>query len=328
MKIFVLHLGGTIACTEENGVLAPNADIIPYFKDMARHFKGISFAHKSLLPFLSEHLDGILITRAVREAVKAAKSGKYGGIIVTHGSDTIAYTASAIAYALGNDCIPTVAVCADLPLSDKSSSGHINLSAATALIASGQARGVFSVYKSKDNEAAVFRATRLLRHRAYESELSTAREEYGKVSFIAPATAVFIKNQAFTERADEMPPLSFKLKKSCPVSVMQVYPSMVCTRPARSCRAVILSTYHSGTLDTENQSIKKFCAVCKRRNIPVFADGIGASSDYKSMEAFPRLGIRRLPKSTSPVAMFMKLWILLSLDADADSIELSLGGDI
>lgn len=328
MKILAIHLGGTIACTETNGHLTPNADISGYFKQISREIKGVTFAHRHPAPFLSEHLNSALINSTVKEVKKAIKSDKYRGIIITHGSDTVAYTACALAYALGNECIPTVLVCADLPLSDAASSGHVNLRAAVALIRSEQACGVFAVYKNDNVSATVFRATRLLRHRAYESELSGVGEVYGKVSFIAPATPIFTKNPDFYEKSDELEPLDFKLKSTCPISVISVHPSMTCPKPSRLCKAVILSTYHSGTLDTKNPHVIRLAAVCKRRGIPIFADGIGANADYESMDSFSALGIRRLPALSSPVAMFMKLWALSECGMDAERVELSLGGDI
>ncbi len=328
MKILALHLGGTIACTEINGRLVPSADIRGYFKQISREIKGVSFSHKREAPFLSEHLNSTLINGAIKEVKKALRSEKYDGIIVTHGSDTVSYTACALAYALGNDCIPTVIVCADLPLSDRRSTGHINLRAATVLIASGEARGVFSVYKSTESEATIFRGSRLLRHRAYESELSGVGEPYGKVSFIAPASPIFTKNPLFDEAADELEPLDFKLGKICPVTVMTVYPSMACQTPARSCRAVMLSTYHSGTLDTKNPHIKRLARACKRRGIPIYANGLGANADYESMGDYTALGIHRLPPLTSPVAMLIKLWVLISNGEDTEKLTLSLGGDI
>ncbi len=328
MRILVLHLGGTIACTMSDGVLKPSADITPYFKKIAKEFKNVSFAHRHPSTFLGEYLNASYINLALKEVKKASESKKYDGIIITHGSDTVAYTACALAYALGNDCIPTVAVCAELPISDSASSAHINLRAAVGLICAQTERGVFSVYKADAGSAYVLRATRLLRYKTYESELSCTGEHYGKVSFIAPTAWIFTKNPLYKELNDELPPLDFKLSKSNPVSVIQMYPSMVCTRPSRSCRAVILSTYHSGTLDTKNPSLRKLCAYCKRKSIPVYADGIGTGADYESMNSFAELEIKRLPAKASPIAMHMKLWALLSCGAEPDAIELSLGGDI
>ena len=198
MKILALHLGGTISCAEENGVLTPSADIKNEFKTIKYEFDGIDFDHKSAKPFLSEYLNGTRISAIIKEIKKAVQSKKYGGIIFTHGSDTIAYTACALAYALGSSTIPIVGVCSELPISNPSSSGKANLRAATALIVSGNERGVFAVYKTSDSEVKVFRATRLLRHKAYETELSCVGEPYGKVLLSAPVNAILTLRARFS----------------------------------------------------------------------------------------------------------------------------------
>ena len=341
MRILVLHSGGTISCEEKNGVLTPSLDIKPEFDLIKRRVSGVSFTHKKMTPFLSEYLNGVTVSRVVKEIKKAVSSEKYGGIILTHGSDTVAYTAAALGYALGVSCIPVVCVCADLPLSNPSSSGHVNLLAATALIASGEVKGVFSVYRTSETAAAVFRATRILRHRTYESELTSCAQPYGAIElgslpsgkkprFIAPENRLFAKNPLYSEKADELPPLKVSLKKTCPITYITVTPGMKYPSLPRGCKAVILGSYHSGTVDTSSAETKRFAKDCKRRNIPVFVDGVGSTADYESMLAYKELGLTRLPSLSSPVAMYMKLWILAEngVSAFTEAIKHSLCGDL
>ncbi len=327
MKILAIHFGGTVACAEQNGRLSPVADIRNYFKQISTEMKEASFTHKKCKCFLSEHSDGTLLDYVVEKVKKEAESGNFDGIIVTHGSDTIAYTAAALGYALGNGCVPTVVVCADFPLSYENSSGHTALRAATALILSGEAHGVFSVRVNEKNDATIFRATRSIRQKAYESELCGAGEPYGKVTLNAPSTPIFVKNRLFTEYDDELSPFNVKLKRLCPVTVINAYPSAVYQAPNGGCKAVIISTYHSGTLDTKSKSLLRFAEICKRRQIPIFADTNTGGIEYESEEAFSKLGIRRFPPFTSPEAMLVKLWYILSGDGDLNALSLSCGGD-
>jgi L-asparaginase len=328
MKILVFHLGGTISCVEENGVLVPNADIKGEFRTIATQFNDVTFEHKNPKPFLSEYLNGSRIGTIVKDVKKAIASKKYDGIILTHGSDTVAYTASALAYALGNNCIPVVLVCSELPISDPASSGKINLCAAVALIVSGNAKGVFAVYKAGATDATVYRATRLLRHKAYEKELSCVGQPYGKVTFSAPANAIFHKNPSYSEGVDELPPIEARFRKTSPIMHILVYPGMSRPKLSLGCKAVILSSYHSGTVDTESEELLRFARKCKRKNIPVFVDGIGEGKSYESMQKYEAFGFKRLPANTSPVAMYMKLWMLISGGLGTDNLPLSLGGDL
>jgi L-asparaginase len=237
--------------------------------------------------------------------------GRYNGVIVTHGSDTIAYTSAYLAYIFGNDCIPTVTVCSDLPLDDPGSSGHVNLRAAAVLAASAE-RGVFSVYRNSDTSAVIHRGSRILRHKAYESDLSSTSHPYGKVILIAPENPKIVKDTRYSESEDEFIFEPEVLKKTSDIMLFSCYPGAIFPSPPRNCKAVILSSYHSGTLSTDTAELKRFAKLCKRRDITLFVDGIGIGSEYESMEAYRSLGIIRLPPLSSPTAMYMKLWLLIS----------------
>ncbi len=342
MKILVIHLGGTISCDIINGVLSPVSDITGEFRRIAKEVKDVRFYHRRRKPFLSEYLDGAHLTKIGNEVEKAITGNLYDGIILTHGSDTVAYTAAALSYAVGCSSIPVVLVCSELPLSDERSSAPINLRAAVSLIRSGVAKGVFTVYKNSDAEATVFRGSRLLNYRTYESALNCAGEAYGKVVFEkaerrilgikqisnAPVIGNFIKNTNYRESSDSLSPLKLKLRKCCPVLNLKVYPGMLYPHPPISCKAVILSSYHSGTVNTRSAEAVRFSKLCKLRKIPVFIDGIGANADYESMLAYDNLGFKRLPPLSSPVAMLIKAWLLISNGESLDKLDLPLGGDL
>lgn len=330
MKIFVLHCGGTISCESKNGVLSPSADIVPQFKRLASEFPSVTFSHKRITPFLSEYLSGAQLNTITKEVKKAADSDKYSGIIVCHGSDTVFYTAAAIGYTLGLNSIPTVTVCADLPLSNERSSGHESLRAAVAVIVSGKARGALAVYPS-GSEVTVHRATRLLRHKTYENGLTSVGQPYGKVVTISPVNRIFIKNDDYSELRDELSPFTQSFKRRCPIMHLTVTPGMPYPHPPLLCRAVILGSYHSGTVDTQSRETVRFANECRRRGIPVYVDGTGGCADYESTVRFAELGFTRLPALTSPQAMYIKLWLTHSAALTTNTSEilrLSLSGDL
>ena len=314
MEILVIHTGGTVSCQNEGGVLVPKKDIAPVFKEISKElFKksDVRFVHRRIKPFLSENLNGAILTKIANEVRAGIQSCRYHGVIVTHGSDTIAYTSALLAYIFGNDCIPTVTVCADLPLDDPRSSGHVNLRAA-AVLAASEERGVFSVYRDSDTSAVIHRGSRILRHRTYENELSSVSYPYGKVLLIAPENPKIVKDPRFSESEDGIIFEPEALKKTSDIMLFNCYPGAVFPTPTRTCKAVILGSYHSGTLCTDSAELKKFARLCKKRDIPVFVDGVGLGSDYESMEAYSSLGITRLPPLSSPAAMYIKLWLIIS----------------
>lgn len=84
----------------------------------------------------------------------------YDGVIVTHGTDTLAYSVNLAAFALGSIAIPLVFVSANRPLADPLSNGLDNFIGALDMILSGE-KGVFAVYRNGDGRIYVHRGGRL-----------------------------------------------------------------------------------------------------------------------------------------------------------------------
>ncbi|MDD7674894.1 MAG: asparaginase, partial [Oscillospiraceae bacterium] len=72
----------------------------------------------------------------------------FDGVVVSHGTDTMAYTASAVTFMLPNIDIPVVFTGSQLPLADMLSDGPENLRTAFAMAASGHP-GVFLAFDRK-----------------------------------------------------------------------------------------------------------------------------------------------------------------------------------
>ena len=84
----------------------------------------------------------------------------FDGIVVSHGTDTMAYTASAVTFMLPNIDLPVVFTGSQLPLTDMLSDGPDNLRTAFAMAASGHP-GVFLAFDRK-----VMRGCRAVKVRA------------------------------------------------------------------------------------------------------------------------------------------------------------------
>ena len=112
---------------------------------------GIDFEYETYEPYteLSENLSGEHIG-ALISAVHDRLSLGYDGIIVTHGTDTIQYSAAALSYALGLDTVPVCLVSANAPIESAESNGLINLRCAVEFIRLHGGRGVFSVYANAE----------------------------------------------------------------------------------------------------------------------------------------------------------------------------------
>ncbi|MCH5161422.1 MAG: asparaginase [Clostridiales bacterium] len=101
---------------------------------------------------------------AVERAMKTCPDG----IIITHGTDGLAFSSSYLAYAYSNTRIPIVMCPADLPLNEPASNGFDILQAAKTFIKQGK-RGVYVVYKNPGLAPTVHHGARILPAQLHEN---------------------------------------------------------------------------------------------------------------------------------------------------------------
>ena len=144
-KILLLTTGGTIASVPGGEGLEPRrSEVMERELEQLRTYYDISV--KDVICLDSSNIrpeEWQLIARHVFED----RAG-YDGIVVSHGTDTMAYTASAVTFMLPNIDVPVVFTGSQLPLTDMLSDGPDNLRTAFAMAASG-ASGVFLAFDRK-----------------------------------------------------------------------------------------------------------------------------------------------------------------------------------
>ena len=157
-KVILLATGGTIASDRhgEHNSLQPaiSADalisFVPQIKTICEpHARDIMFLDSSNI----QPEEWCVIGKSIYEAL-----ADYDGVVVTHGTDTLAYTASMVAFMLRGLSKPVVFTGAQLPISELMSDGRKNLESSFAAAASGTA-GVYVLFDNKIINAT--RATKL-----------------------------------------------------------------------------------------------------------------------------------------------------------------------
>ena len=169
-KICVILTGGTIcSLPDENKKNQSNAAITSvrlteHFRKESRspYQNAVEFDFRVLHPdILSENMTVRVwsdILKIFREEIDCAA---YKGIIVLHGTDTLAYTAAFLSLALAGFPLPVCMVSAQLRLgeersgkwfAEKKTNGYANFRAATELIMNGIAPNVYAVYRNEANE--------------------------------------------------------------------------------------------------------------------------------------------------------------------------------
>ena len=143
--ILLLTTGGTIACSPgDNGLEPQNSGIMQFALEQLRGFYDITVRDVMCLDSSNiRPAEWQLIAQTVfQERVH------YDGIVISHGTDTMAYTASAVTFMLPGLDKPVVFTGSQLPLTDILSDGPDNLRTAFAMAASGQP-GVFLAFDRK-----------------------------------------------------------------------------------------------------------------------------------------------------------------------------------
>ena len=329
MKILFIFTGGTIGCAKVGGVMSAQKgkayDIISAYGQKY----GIDFEYELEEPYVevSENNTGVHI-KALCCCIRKALLRDFDGIIVTHGSDTLQYSAAAIGYCIGLDTLPVCLVAANAPIDDEKSNALDNLRGAVRFIESGAGNGVFAVYRNgASDRVRIHRGTRLIGAKAYSDDLSSAkRSVFGEFD----KNFLFMKNPDYREYSDAIAPFDpdSLTENNREALVLFSYPAMAYPEIGKEVKYVIFNTYHSGTLNTGSTAAKNFFIEAKKRHIPVYATGVSEELCYSSALSFEELGIIPLPE-LSPVAAYIKLWFIYASGEDPmDAVNSSLSGDI
>ncbi len=148
-KIKWLATGGTISCIQtENGLHPAAAET--QMRDMLNHIPetGAEIVPECIMNIDSSDIsvkDMKLIGTAADKAIKYG----YDGIVITHGTDTMAYTSAVLRKMLSGTPIPVIITGSQRPFYSANSDGKINLFNAIKAAADGSLKDVFLLFGDK-----------------------------------------------------------------------------------------------------------------------------------------------------------------------------------
>ncbi len=320
MKILVVFTGGTIGSTVNDGYISPNDSttyqLIAQYKALNKRKVDFSFAEPYTL--LSENLTGehlknlgnCLLEQIVQD---------YDGIVVTHGTDTIQYSAAAMAYLLPKLQIPIIFVSSNYVLDVPKANGLDNFTYAVEFIANKQGTGIFAIYRNTDRVIYVHRGTRLLPHLPYSDDLFSVNGQYYGIY----KDDKFVANSNYHTSPSEAS-YTLSLPDIWKSDILRIfpYPGMEYPELSEHTRAILLDTYHSGTICSITPNMESFFGAADARNIPIFLTGAYSGIDYESVKMWKQLQVCTLPQA-SPIAMYVKLWMAMHSEKLLDSVSLN-----
>lgn len=156
-SITILHTGGTIASRvsyETGGVVSAfdPKDLLAMFPEL---FEIANIKTRLVCNIFSEDMTPDHWSLLAREVEKEAKKG-IDGIIITHGTDTMHYTAAALAFALENVSLPVILVGAQRSSDRPSSDAALNAASAAFFIAKTDFAGVAICMHANMNDDSCF----------------------------------------------------------------------------------------------------------------------------------------------------------------------------
>lgn len=178
-KILLILTGGTI-CSAVNidgkrAVDSENAKykIISAFRESDSHFNGTEFETRMPIDTLSENMT-IEKWNILLNELRDIKSDDYKGIIILHGTDTLAYTAVLLSLVMGKKGLPVCLVSSHSPVDCENTNANINFRAAVELIMNGIKPNVYAVYQNSDGKIYVHFGAHLLQCANFSNDFYSA----------------------------------------------------------------------------------------------------------------------------------------------------------
>ncbi len=250
-KVCILYTGGTIGMIPSDQGYVPNSDRFRAMLDKIQDLHHPDMADWDLIEF-DPLLDSSDITvtewnkmgRAIAE-----RYDDYDGFVILHGTDTMAYSASALSFMLENLEKPVIFTGAQIPLCELRSDGRDNIVNSLAIAASGRVNEVCLYFNGK-----LLRGNRSTKKssdqfQAFESPNAPILAEVGiqiryNKSMLRPAGVGLLRLQEFQE---------------IPIGVLKMFPGIQFdlfeSIMTEKLKGIVLETFGAGNIPSYNQSL-------------------------------------------------------------------------
>ncbi len=284
-QILLLHTGGTIgtqAGNENRQLSAQTAKAAgAYLRE--QFAKRDSAAQCNIVPAdfdatrttLSESMTLAKLSEIVT-FLRAQELQQYDGIIVLHGTDTLAYTATLFAFLFADLAIPMVLVSGNRPPKDPQSNAVANFTAAAELICAGLAPNVYATYRNvADGHMRLYLGSNLMQSTNFSEDFASAD---GKKVFdldTVDRRSVLDACRAYSARRVPLPNAQ-EVKDLCArVLLIRPYTGLdydVYAQNVSSYAGVVHGTYHSGTVSYPGLVLAQQAEFCRKNGNSAEAD--------------------------------------------------------
>ncbi|MCL2048987.1 MAG: asparaginase [Defluviitaleaceae bacterium] len=282
MKIHVIFTGGTIGSQARPTTAALDVAeaAIPLLFSLFRKERAnshVEFSSTSLFSVLSENIS-LPSWEQLYNKVQELSQNDYDGIIITCGTDTLAYTSAFMAFML-DAALPVLMVSSDYPLGDVRANGVRNFIAAVDFIANVRCRGVFVPFgKMTAGKTTIHLGSRLQQALPFTHTFSSAGDvAFGQMDGYGNFQRLENKRNPTPEQLSIRPLTVPKFPSEKNILYLKAYPTMNYTildfkeKPD----AILHELFHSGTACVnpvyERHSIIPFVKRCLAQGIDLYA---------------------------------------------------------
>lgn len=324
-KVLIVYTGGTIGMVQdENGSLHPFA--LDRIYDAVPQLRACSYGIDSVT--LDNIIDSSNMTPAMWSDIASiieSRYNDYDGFVVLHGTDTMAYTASALSFMFKNLGKPIILTGSQLPLGMLRSDGRENIIcaleiASTRLVTIPEVCIFFESHLYRGN-----RSTKL------NAENFDAFESYNYPSLAKVGINIRFKEHLFLPMPESG--LDVRKKFDTRVAVLKLFPGIgpevvKAVLNAPDLQGVVIETYGSGNAPTDSWFISALEEAIRRGiivlNVTQCKAGAVKMRQYAASCDMDRIGVVGASDITIEAAITKMMYLLGNYPDDKERVKMRL----
>lgn len=365
-RILVIYTGGTIGSVryvtkDGREIIGQPKDIIKCYPEAKDYFKSsnaitllcrnfynefpsyrnsIVIDNKLEMEILSENMS-IDKWNALLNILRKYDFSQYEGVIITHGTDTLAYTANLLAMIFNKISVPLFLVSSGESLDVKGANGIYNFKAAIDFILNEGIPGIYVSYKNSDAiNTDIFYASRIIQCKQVSDKFESISESnLSNLGSIDINGNFWINDQKLMQKIKNDENISLTCNKKVLLKenkILRINPYVGLDYDiynVENCKAILHQCYHSGTactIGSSNNSILNFIRSCDDMNIDFYYGPVYGNEDravYDTTYAVMKAGAK-IVRNLSSENAYVKMLLGYSLGLEKDQLMKYIDDDV